>query len=137
MVIFLYYLDIFVWIQHGCSDDMVFTFVPIHLVMKRLWRNSCLKKKKKQKKKKKKKKHKKTPNQELCTYVYIIFGTRFYLHVLTMLLHIKKTLFIIILIIYLFASAIFLKALQNCFDLSGRTINSVRKWHYSACSLAK
>ena len=39
--------------------------------------------------------------------------------------------------IYLFASTVFLKASQNCSNLIRRTINNIlRKWHYSAHSLA-
>ena len=37
MVIFLYNLYIFVWIQHGCLANMVFAFDPSNSVKKRLW----------------------------------------------------------------------------------------------------
>ena len=37
MVIFLYNLFIFVWIQHGYSDDTVFTLVHGSSVIKRFW----------------------------------------------------------------------------------------------------
>ena len=41
MVVYLYNLYIFVWIQTGCLDDKVFTLEPSSRVKKRLW---CLEK---------------------------------------------------------------------------------------------
>ena len=35
-----------------------------------------------------------------------------------------------------FASTVFLKASQNCFNLCRKTIYNLRKWHYSVHSLA-
>ena len=37
MVIFLYNLNIFVWIQHDCLANTVFTLDPSNSVTKRLW----------------------------------------------------------------------------------------------------
>ena len=37
MVIFLYNLDIFVWIQSGCLAKTVFFLDPSNSVIKRLW----------------------------------------------------------------------------------------------------
>ena len=37
MVIFLYNLDMFVWIQHSHLDNMVYTLDPSNRLVKKLW----------------------------------------------------------------------------------------------------
>ena len=38
---FLCKLDIFVWIQHGCLNNKLFTLDPSNHVIKRLWCMQC------------------------------------------------------------------------------------------------